>query len=74
MVYRKEGKQVYIYTFLVFVPHQKLEGKEIVKSEGGREVQVKLFYEVNRKPHPYWIELGELDEEFDRRNVIRYMK
>jgi hypothetical protein len=68
------GKQntIYIYTFLVFFSHQKVEDKMVVEDKGGREMLVKLYHDPQDKLKPYWIEIGELDEEQDRKKFLGY--
>ncbi|NCN11461.1 MAG: hypothetical protein GW938_16610 [Leptospira sp.] len=70
--YRKDRKLVYIYTFIVFFSHHKVVDKKITDDKGGRDIIVKLYYDPNLKANQYWIEMGELDEEYDRGNFLGY--
>ncbi|WCL47699.1 hypothetical protein [Leptospira sp. GIMC2001] len=72
--YRLSNKRiVYIYTFLVYMSNYEPLEKQIVKAKGGREMLVKLYFDPLNKEKPYWIQFGELDEELDRNNFIKYV-
>jgi hypothetical protein len=44
----------------------------VVEDKGGREMLVKLYHDPQDKLKPYWIEIGELDEEQDRKKFLGY--
>jgi len=70
--YRKDKKVVYIYTFIVFFSHHKVEEKKITGDKGGRDIIVKLYFDPSLKENEYWIEMGEIDEEYDKSNFLGY--
>ncbi|EQA36023.1 hypothetical protein LEP1GSC047_0446 [Leptospira inadai serovar Lyme str. 10] len=72
--YRKSSKKtVYIYTYLVFLPRYGEEAEKPVQQDGGREVKVKLFYDPVSS-EKYEVELGEFDEAYDTRGIIRWIR
>jgi hypothetical protein len=73
MMFREAGKNYYIYTFHVAVPKQEWEDRDIKALKEERVLLVKLFHDPNDQEKPYFIRMGELDEEFMRPGFIRYV-
>ncbi|TGL58818.1 hypothetical protein [Leptospira sarikeiensis] len=75
LYYRKNAKKsVYIYSYLVFLPLYGEQNEKPVQKEGGREVKLKLIYDPSSKEEKYTIELGEFDEMFDAKGIIRWIR
>ncbi|TGK03935.1 hypothetical protein EHO59_10435 [Leptospira semungkisensis] len=75
LYYRKNSKKsVYIYSFVVFLPLYSEEGEKAVQKEGGREVKLKLIYDPSSDEDKYTIELGEFDEIYDAKGIIRWIR
>lgn len=73
--YRKSPKkQVYIYFYSVFLPYYAEEGEKPVRKEGGREIKLKLLYDPGSKDERFTIELGEPDEAYDTKGIIRWIR
>lgn len=72
--YREKKKYYYVYTFLVSMPSQKLVDNQAVPLSEERKIIVKLYYDPSNQEKPYFIRLGELDEETQRPGFIRYVK
>ncbi|EPG65815.1 hypothetical protein ACE5IS_11700 [Leptospira wolffii] len=75
LLYRKSSKKsVYIYHYSVFLPYYAEEGEKPVRKEGGREIKVKLLYDPSSSSERYSIELGEMDEAYDTKGIIRWIR
>lgn len=73
MYFREGSKDYYIYTFHVAMPKQEWEERDFRTLEEERVILVKLFHDPNNPEKPYFIRMGELDEEFQRPGFIRYV-
>ncbi|TGK01901.1 hypothetical protein EHQ53_15660 [Leptospira langatensis] len=75
LYYRRSAKKsVYIYSFVVFLPLYAEEGERPVQKEGGREIKLKLIYDPSSQEEKYTIELGEFDEIYDAKGIIRWIR
>lgn len=74
LVFRENRTTYYIYTFYIAMPSQKLIEKDLQALKSERILLAKLYYNPNNREKPYFIRLGELDEEFKRPGFIRYAK
>jgi hypothetical protein len=39
-----------------------------------REILVKLYHDPRALERKFWIDLGEFSEQYDKRNIMRYIK
>lgn len=76
LYYRKNSKRsVYIYSYSVFLPlYAEQNEKPVKKDDNGREVKLKLIYDPSSKDEKYTIELGEFDEMYDSKGIIRWIR
>ncbi|TGK10581.1 hypothetical protein EHO58_00945 [Leptospira selangorensis] len=76
LYYRKNSKRsVYIYSYSVFLPlYAEQNEKPVKKDDNGREVKLKLIYDPSSKDEKYTIELGEFDEMYDAKGIIRWIR
>ncbi|PJZ48691.1 hypothetical protein [Leptospira saintgironsiae] len=76
LYYRKNSKKyVYIYSYSVFLPlYVEQNEKPVKKDDNGREVKLKLIYDPSSKDEKYTIELGEFDEMYDAKGIIRWIR
>jgi hypothetical protein len=71
---KKNGKSMYLYSFEVFMPRYILEDNETKAMEEGRKIIVRLYYNPSSKEKPYFLDLGEFEEKYNRGLIIRYIK
>ncbi len=75
LLYKKSSKKsVYIYSYSVFLPLYTEEGEKPVKKEGGREIKVKLLYDPTSNSEKFTIELGEMDEAYDTKGIVKWIR
>jgi hypothetical protein len=65
----------YLYTFKVFIPDIEIENGEIKKKEIGKEINIKLYFNAALETEKqYRIELGEITQKFNNRDVVKWIK
>lgn len=71
---REKKNFVYLYTFLVAFPKLTIEDSNLkIEQREFKTLEVKLYYDPS-KEEPYWIDLGEITEYYDKSKVVRYIK
>lgn len=74
LIKNKKNEQEYLYTFLVFIPQAVYTENGLERKEEGREVTIKLYHTPSNKEIPYRVELGELEERHNTKNILRWIK
>ncbi|EMJ99369.1 hypothetical protein AB3N61_17605 [Leptospira sp. WS58.C1] len=76
LYYRKNSKKsVYIYSYSVFLPlYMEQNEKPVRKDDSGREIKLKLIYDPSSEEEKYTIELGEFDEMYDAKGIIKWIR
>lgn len=73
LVLRGKQGNIYLYTFLVSFPKVQIEeGNLKVETKDFKQIEVKLYFDPKRE-EPYWIELGEITEFYDKSKILRYV-
>ena len=71
---KKNGRSMYLYSFEVFMPRYLMDGEEVKAMEEGRKIIVRLYHNPSSEEKPYFIDLGEFEEKYNRGLIIRYIK
>lgn len=75
IVIQEKKRLVYLYTFLIAFPKVVIQDEKLkVEQEDFKRLEVKLYYDPSKKEDPYWIDLGEVVEFYDKSKVVRYIK
>lgn len=74
LVLRAKNGLNYLYTFVVSFPRYSVQEGVLGSDESkSKEIIVKLYYDPKGLEKKYWIDLGELTEKYDKRNIVRYI-
>lgn len=72
---REKKGFVYLYTFLVAFPKLNVENGNLqIEQENFKQIEVKLYFDPSQKENPYWMDLGEITEIYDKSKIARYIK